>query len=148
MKHTNRLLTFAVLAFTFWKARALGTAWFHSSFDKLGWAAFVCWALAPLLARAVKPGGDAGWLAASLGMSIAGTVADLQVLHACAFAMALASCTRTGWARLLWFAGFVSWGSALGGLLTGCSSSQVILIRLSIAMMACWPWFCGRRAVA
>lgn len=148
MKHASRLLTFAVVAFTFWKARALGTAWFNSPYDHLSWAAFACWVLAPLLAGAVKPGGDTHWLAASLTMSIAGTFADLSVLHACAFAMALAACTRAGWARLLWFAGFLSWTSALGWLFNGCSSGQVILIRLVIAMIVSCPWFLSRRVVA
>jgi hypothetical protein len=148
MKHASRLLTLAVLAFTFWKARALGTAWFNSPYDNLSWAAFACWVFAPMLARAIRPGGDIHWLAASLGLSIAGTIADLSVLHACAFAMALAACTRAGWARMLWFAGFVSWTSALGWMFNGCSSTQVIILRLIIAMIASWPWFLSRRAVA
>lgn len=148
MKHASRLLTLAVLAFTFWKARALGTAWLNSPYDHLSWAAFACWVFAPLVARVVTPGGDMHWLAASLAMSIAGTVADLSVLHACAFAMALAACTRAGWSRLLWFVGFVSWTSALGWFFNGWSSGQVIFIRLIIAMLASAPWFLSRRAVA
>ena len=148
MKQAGRLLTFAVLAFTFWKARAVGTAWFNSPYDQLSWAAFACWVLTPLLGGAIKSGGDISWLAVSLGMSIAGTVADLSVLHAAAFATAVAACTRAGWERLWWFVGFVSWTSALGWMLNGCSSMQVIFIRLLIAMIASWPWFIARRAAA
>ncbi|MDB6003788.1 MAG: hypothetical protein JWR15_775 [Prosthecobacter sp.] len=148
MKLASNFLTFAVIAFTFWQARALGTAWFHSPHDHQSWAAFACWVLTPLLARAAKAGGDIHWLAASLGMSIAGTIADLSELHACAFATALAACTRAGWERLWWFAGFVSWTSALGWLINGCSSTQTIFIRLMIAMIASCPWFLGKRVAA
>jgi len=148
MRHANSLLASSVLAFTLWKAHAQFAAWFNSPYDRLGWAAFACWVLAPLLARAVRPTGDLRWLTAALVMSIAGTVADLSVLHTSALAMALASCTRPGWERNLWLAGFISWTSALGWLLNGCSSSLVIAIRLIIVALSCGLWFGNRRVVA
>jgi len=141
----NSLLACSVLAFTLWKAHAQAAAWFNSPYDHLGWAAFVCWVLAPVLARAIRPAGDLRWLTAALFLSIFGTVADLSALHASALAVAMASFTRPGGERLLWLAGFVCWTSALGWLLSACSGSLVIAIRLIIAALSCWPWFYGRR---
>ena len=132
-----RVAATAVCLYAAWQARDLPAAWLHSPFDHLGALAFAVWAIPLGIGIAGNERPRPVWLCASLAISLAGVVLDVNFFKNAGFATALASFLSSGRrtaGRRLWVAGALSWMPILGWLLDGEGPFFVNGLRLAIAL--------------
>ncbi len=96
-------------------ARDLLLAWRDSPYDRAGWIAFLVWLAAAVAARVRSAGPGPLAPAWGVGVSVLGTIAEVNALEHAGLALVLAALLAPagmrGWA---WTAGALSWAPAFG----------------------------------
>jgi hypothetical protein len=128
-------------AYVAWNARDVASAWLHSPFDRFGWLAALIW-ISPAVRyfarnrRAV----EMGWIWAGVVATLAGSLADLNVLKHAGLALAAAALparnTRPAWAFCLWLASAPCWMPALGWALKSLGPPSTNGVRLALSLFA------------
>lgn len=133
------LTPLAIVAYCAWRAGDLATAWRVSTYDNLGWLAFLVWLVPIGLARLVGPRpAEIFPLANRFGtfallVSLLGTLGSINLLHHFGLALALAALLPGfGIWHWPWLLAAVSWMPAAGWLGKDLSAAQLSMVRLAV----------------
>lgn len=142
----SSLVAVAIVAYCAWQARDIVGAWRHAPFDRLGWLSLLIWAfpLAWIWRREFQKNhavGSATVLVAGLGISLLGTLGEVNALCYLGLACALAGTVSWSWVLLPWLIAGVAWMPVFGYLVSRGAAGLILPGRLLLALAAAlWLW--------